>query len=228
MSGYREDSLDLIREKLSFGKHSPIAVTAVVLVLVLLLVAVVVFLFKGASTPSFVVEKSSTTSSFDSGDSKANEGSTHDQKSISVHVAGCVLNPGMYSIAEGARVNDAIELAGGFNDDADQDRINLARVLSDGEQIVVPSKNDSSGNGGASADSPESATGVSVTISKVNVNTADAAELDAIPGVGPSLAKKIVSDRDANGPFKNIDELARVSGIGDKKLEGMREYVTVG
>ena len=230
---HRNDAFASIQEKLSLKKIPPAAIAAIGVVLALVFAAVVLFAMKGAHGTSFVLEKSSTaSSSIASSESDDAPSLQAAAKTISVHVAGSVSNPGMYSLPENSRVNDAIELAGGFAEGADTDCINLARVLTDGEQVVVPEKNSGSA-AAAGAESPSAnaaTTGASASgaAAKVNVNTATDVELDAIPGVGPSLAKKIVSDRNANGPFKTIDDLTRVSGIGDKKLESMREYVTVG
>jgi competence protein ComEA len=125
---------------------------------------------------------------------------------------------------------------------AAQASINLARLLSDGEQIAIPTEDEyaranagtASQNGsgagkgvaspgGASAENPGAPSAGTI----VNINTADAAALDALPGVGPSTAAKIVSDREANGPFASADDLGRVSGIGPKKLEALRDFIRV-
>ncbi len=112
-----------------------------------------------------------------------------------VDVAGAVASPGVQELPWGARVRDAIGAAGGFLDGAERSSINLARPLVDGEQIYVPvAGEDRSG--------------------PVNVNAADAGALEALPGIGPVLAERIVADRAANGPFVAIDDLERVSGIG--------------
>ena len=112
-----------------------------------------------------------------------------------VDVAGAVASPGVMELPAGARVRDAIGAAGGFLDDADRSSINLARLLVDGEQVYVAIAGE--GRGGP-----------------VNVNAADAAALEALPGIGPVLAERIVADRAANGPFASIEDLERVSGVG--------------
>lgn len=144
---------------------------------------------------------------------------------IYIHITGAVVTPGLYGLPEKSRVNDAVVLAGGFAEGADQTALNLARIISDGEQIVVPFIGESQTN----TESSGTQTTVNTTSSsKVNINTASATELDVLPGVGPSLAQKIIADREQNGVFKTVDDLTRVSGIGDKKLETMRDYITVG
>ena len=146
------------------------------------------------------------------------------EKTIFVHVEGAVAAPGLFELSEGSRVYDAIQTAGGFTEDARHDAVNLARVLTDGEQIIVPTTQTDGGSDTtpATAASPGTATG------KVNINTADAATLDTLPGIGASTAAKIVADREANGPFKTIEDLKRVSGIGDKKFSQLEGCITVG
>ena len=140
---------------------------------------------------------------------------------LRVHVGGAVAAPGVYDLAEGARVLDAVEAAGGFAEGAARDALNLARAVSDGEQVVVPSEADIAAGAGASA----AAGGAG---GKVNINTASAAQLDTLPGVGASTAEKIVADREANGPFKTVEDLKRVSGIGDKKFAALADAICVG
>ncbi|EPR77005.1 putative comE operon protein 1 [Leifsonia rubra CMS 76R] len=134
--------------------------------------------------------------------------------SVFVHVTGAVARPGLFELAEGARVIDAIAAAGGFTETANREELNLARLLTDGEQFAVPVEGEESADAAASD-------------SRVNLNTADAAALDTLPRVGPAMAGRILSWRDANGPFVSIDDLRNVSGIGDKTFEGLRELITV-
>ena len=153
---------------------------------------------------------------------------------LRVHVGGAVAAPGVYDLAEGARVLDAVEAAGGFAEGAARDALNLARAVSDGEQVVVPSEADiaaqeavSAGAGGAAAGAGASAAAGGAG-GKVKINTASAAQLDTLPGVGASTAEKIVADREANGPFKTVEDLKRVSGIGDKKFAALADAICVG
>lgn len=151
--------------------------------------------------------------------------------SLYVHVVGAIRRPGLYVLPAGARVADAIDKAGGLLGNAADRGVNLARPLTDGEQIVIPTQDELesgsalprvAGTGGASANTAgtsSSATG------PIDINTADTALLDTLPGIGPSTAQKIVADREANGPFACVDDLARVTGIGPKKLESLRDLV---
>lgn len=138
---------------------------------------------------------------------------------ILVHVAGLVRRPGVYELPEGARVIDAIELAGGALGRAALDVLNLAALLTDGQQVVVPRK----GTGGEAASGP----GGPAATPKVNVNTAGATELETLPGIGEVLAQRIIDHREEHGPFASVDELIEVSGIGEVTLEELRDLVTV-
>ena len=143
---------------------------------------------------------------------------------IVVHVSGAVAAPGVYELKEGARVADAVELAGGFLEGAAENALNLARVLNDGEQVVVPTAEEHA----AQQSAAEASGGAAGVGGKVNINTASAEQLDTLPGVGESTAQKIIADREANGPFSSPEDLKRVSGIGDKKYVELADLITVG
>lgn len=152
-----------------------------------------------------------------------NPGSAETLTSITVHVVGRVRKPGIFTLPVGSRVADAIERAGGLAAGANGVHINLARVLSDGEQIRVRRGGVSQGAGlgvGNDLDSSGS-TGL------INLNTASATDLEQLPGIGPVLAARIVSWRETNGRFAQVDILGEVSGIGPVVLENLRPLVTV-
>lgn len=145
---------------------------------------------------------------------------------IVVHITGQVVNPGVVKVEEGARIIDAIEASGGATLDANLSKINLAYVLEDGMKIYVPSINEveeieyvtsSSGNEDKSA---------SKTI-KVNINTATSEELQSLPGIGESIANRIITYRKENGKFSKIEDLTNVSGIGEAKFNNIKSYVFV-
>ncbi len=145
-----------------------------------------------------------------------------------VHVTGAVGAPGVYELSEGDRVQDAIDAAGGFVDGADPSAVNCARVVQDGEQIYVPLVDAEPASEAPSVGSEAGAAGAAdASGGKVNINRADASELDTLPGVGPSTAEKIIADREANGPFASIEDIKRVSGIGDKKYEQLAGLICV-
>jgi competence protein ComEA len=139
---------------------------------------------------------------------------------ILVDVAGWVRRPGVYEFAEGARVIDAIDAAGGARPGAVLSSLNLAAPLVDGTQVLVPKESQS-------APTTETGTGTSGATGLVNVNSATNAELETLPGIGEVIAQAIVDHRTENGPFTSVEQLVDVSGIGDATLENIRELVTV-
>lgn len=138
---------------------------------------------------------------------------------IYVHILGAVASPGLYRLSEGARGVDAVGAAGGFTADADRGQLNLARIVTDGEQIYVPVV----GEAAAAVAVP----GASDSSGLVNINTADSAALETLPRIGPAVAQRIISWRDTNGRFSTVDDLLAVPGIGEKTLDGFRSLVTV-
>lgn len=146
-----------------------------------------------------------------------------------VHVVGQVRRPGVVRLPPGARVLDAVQAAGGATSSADLNHLNLARLVADGEQIVVPKPGESiltggvPGAGGAGVGS----SGVGPVGGLIDLNTADASALDSLPGVGPVLAQRILDWRAQHGRFTSVDELGEVSGIGDKILAQISPKVTV-
>lgn len=164
------------------------------------------------------------------------EASTSQPVRLSVHVVGEVANPGLYEVDAGSRVQAAIDAAGGFTNDANQGSVNLAREIVDGEQIVVASKSASAagaagaGSAGSAATASSGASGAGSSSAPgglVNINTADIAGLSSLSGIGEATAKKIIADREKNGPFKTTKDITRVSGIGDKKYEAIKDSITV-
>jgi competence protein ComEA len=136
-----------------------------------------------------------------------------------VHVAGWVRDPGVYEAREGDRIIDALELAGGARSGADLTALNLAALLTDAQQVLVP-KRGAAGPVGAGLPG-------SGAEARVNLNTATAADLETLPGIGEVLAERILDHRTKHGPFRRVEDLLEVSGIGDKRLEDLRDRVTV-
>lgn len=153
---------------------------------------------------------------------------------IIVDISGAVVNPSVVKLKEGSRVYEAIEQSGGFTPDAYTKTINLARVIADGEKIYIPTKAEME-NGEAQAYSNlsqnNSSTGTFESSgnqgSLININTADSAILQQLPGIGPSTAEKIINYRNEHGRFKNIDDIKNVSGIGEKTFEKFKSKITV-
>jgi competence protein ComEA len=149
------------------------------------------------------------------------EPATPTPATINVYVSGAVKKPDVYALPLDAIVKDAIVAAGGATDEADLDRINLATKLADQMQVYVPSQGEVTvpvSNGSA----PGAAT------DKININTASAEELDKLPGIGPSIAGAIIDYRTKNGPFKQIEDINDVKGIGDALFEKIKDQITVG
>jgi competence protein ComEA len=161
--------------------------------------------------------------------------STSAPTAVVAHAAGAVARPGVYRLDSSARVADLIAAAGGITEDADGDRLNLAAVLVDGVRVYVPRRGElevptvdpsgpigdegpgRGGLGGSTGPDP----------SKVDLNRAAAAQLEELSGVGPSIAAAIVEHRERNGPFRSVDDLLAVRGIGPARLEDLRPHVRV-
>lgn len=148
---------------------------------------------------------------------------------IIVHITGEVNKPGIVILNKNSRIADAINKAGGATKEADLNQINLAYILEDGQKIYIPNKNEKidedeyitegNGNNMGNSNSKEG--------EKVNINEAMQTELEELPGIGPSLASRIIEYREQNGDFKKIEELQNVKGIGDAKYNDIKDKVTV-
>lgn len=159
------------------------------------------------------------------------------ENKIKVHVAGYVEEEGMVELAEGARIADALEAAGGATLEADLSRVNLAYVLQDGQKIYIPSILEveeeeeeeeyiTEESGGVILEEGEEEKNNEAE-GKVNVNTATQTELETLNGIGPSTASKIIEYRKQNGNFQSIEEIQNVSGIGDSKYESIKDDICV-
>lgn len=137
------------------------------------------------------------------------------ETTVIVHVAGAVQAPGVVELESGARVETAIEAAGGVTEHAVLEGVNLARPVIDGEQIVVPDETTNPGAHGTEALVP----------GKLNLNQANLAELETLPGIGPALASRIIEWRERNGGYSRVDDLLEVSGIGEKLLANIADLV---
>lgn len=150
---------------------------------------------------------------------------------IVVHVAGAVVDPGVYRVPSSARVVDAVAAAGGASGTGRADVLNLAAPLRDGDRVYVPTADEAPVQvGGVSSAGPSTGTGGGAAagpVGPVDLNAATVDELDRLPGVGPATAAAIVAHRDVHGPFASVDALADVRGIGPAKLDALRPLVTV-
>ena len=131
---------------------------------------------------------------------------------LTVYVSGAVATPGVYTVPDGSRIEAAVQAAGGFIPGADQSNINLATLLTDGQQVNVPGVVETS----------------HVNVGRININTATVADLDGLPGIGPTTAQAIVDYRLQNGPFQVIQDIEKVQGVGPATFENIKNFINVG
>ncbi len=161
------------------------------------------------------------------------------ESKIYIDVSGEVVKPGFYWLQSGARLNDLVSLAGGLTTLADRDRINMALLLKDGQKIVIPAVRAASPSSSTPPEAPLVQSGVEnaqiedssnapkqpVEISVIRINSASKVEFEGLPGIGPSLAERIIQYRDQVGGFRSVEELKQVRGVGEKLFEKIRERV---
>jgi competence protein ComEA len=141
---------------------------------------------------------------------------------IKVDVKGNVKKPGLYEAAEGERVADLIQKAGGLTENADETRINFAQRVSDEMVIYVPEEGEELSGGIEPAQTISAASGED---GMVNINSAGSEELQNIPGIGPSKAAAIIEYRETEGPFQSLEDLMQISGIGEKTFEKLKSHI---
>jgi len=198
----------------------------IILLLVLIIIGLGIVLNKNINREdSFIVNRSSDIS-------ENNPAMQIEIPPVIIHIAGAVKNPGVYQLKPTDRIVDALKIAGGATEEANLDLINLAALLEDGQKIIVPYKaysetgeeiNTNTYNYTASAylSSPVS------NSAKININTANATMLQTLSGIGPVLSERIIEYRNQNGLFGVIDDIKDVSGIGEKKFEGIKDLICV-
>lgn len=201
--------------------NQTLAVAAIVGAAAIGVLAIVMAMSGGGGSVVAGPQASSDSSSF----AAANSGE------IMVDVSGAVVTPGLYRLGSGARIGDAIDAAGGFSPRVDAERVgrelNLAASLKDGAQVHVPSRDDPATGGGPGGIPGSGGAGGSGGGQLVNLNTATEAELDALSGIGPVTAGKIIESR-ATSPFKTVDELRERGLVGQKTFDKIRAQLTVG
>ena len=163
-----------------------------------------------------------------------NENNTNDDIVI-IHITGSVKNPGIVKLKEGSRIEDAIESAGGLTENADITKVNLAYVVEDGTKIKIPSASEEDigdediidSKSGDNIIIEENAVPSNNSTQTININKATEKEFETLPGIGPSLASKIIEYRNQNGKFGSIEDIKNVNGIGDNKYEKIKDLITV-
>ena len=237
-----QDYSESFRAKLHLGNTNPKIVIGIAAIAIVALIVGLHVAFTGASAYS---DDSSGLERVDEVDAPIVQDEFQDDETesanealIYVHVAGCVKEPGVYSLSSSARVDDAVKAAGGLKKAADGEAVNLAEPLSDGQQIIIPEKGNEAiqaAEGVARASQRAlSSFGSSTDSSKgpavdglVNINTASSEELRTLSGIGEAKAQKIIDYREQNGPFSSVDDLTNVSGIGEKTLESIRSSICI-
>lgn len=163
----------------------------------------------------------------DDADESSAKNSSSDE--VYIDVDGAVVRPGVYRLKDGARVSQAIDAAGGLTTEADVTGLNRASKVTDGQKIYVPTVGEQ--QAAAAVDGAESGAattpGAGSSSGLVNINTASAAELQTLSGIGPSMAESIIDERTKNGAFASVDDLMRVSGIGEKKFAKIKDCICV-
>jgi competence protein ComEA len=198
----------------------------IILLLILIIVGVGIVLSKNINREdNFIVNRTSDIT-------ENNPAIQIEIPSVIIHITGAVKNPGVYQLKSTDRIVDAVKIAGGATEEANLDLINLAALLKDGQKIIVPYKiysetgeeiNTNTYNNAESMYSSSSAS----TSAKININTANATMLQALPGIGPVLSERIIEYRNQNGFFGVIDDIKDVSGIAEKKYEGIKDLICV-
>lgn len=148
-----------------------------------------------------------------------------EDETVCVHVCGAVNDSGVYYLEAGSRVHEAVEMAGGLSSDAAEEYVNLAQVITDGEQIYIPTLEEAQEQGlkigSSSSASDEDESGL------ININTATSEELQSLSGIGQTKAEAIIAYRESNGDFSSIEDITNVSGIGESTYEKIKDQITV-
>jgi len=198
-----------------------------ILILALMICALLLFTGCASEMPEFmdvqsVVDDTDRQEDAIQQEISAIEEAAEDEKSepVIVHICGAVVNPGVYELPPGSRIVDAVDKAGGLSEDADESYVNLAAVPNDGEQIFIPTIEES-----VIMKKTRQETGVSS--GKVNINTADKALLCTLPGIGDTRAADIIAYRQEHGNFSTIEDIMQVSGIKEGSFQKIKEMIVV-
>lgn len=183
-----------------------------------------------------IIDKQNDNETENHSNAETNKESIETNEKVIVHISGAVNIEGIVELEENSRIADAIEKAGGLKENADMDKINLAYIIEDGMKVYIPTKGENkteeyvtteSGINAEDIQQEKSNTTVSKQASKVNINTATQAELESLPGIGPSTALKIIEYRKEKGKFKSIEDIKEVSGIGESKFNQIKSLISI-
>ena len=233
---------DSIRSKLDLAHAGKPALVGAAALLVMVAVFAGRMLIDTATATDIHLHRSSESTYVESAESEIQKGSSEasgkeaqDAKTASqpsdssdviyVHVSGAVNRPGLVKLSVEARIADAVDAAGGAADNARLESVNLAQKLADGEHVHVSSLDEDApyeviGNSEAPVTTENQS-------AKLNINTATEAELQSLPGIGPSTAKKIIEDRNSAGPYVSTEDIMRVPGIGEKKYSSIADLICI-
>ena len=194
-----------------------------------LFIVIALFILLGKdSEQDILIQGREITSNEDQQGAEKSQDDDQEQAEIFVHLSGAVNKPGVLTLSEGTRVYEALEMAGGLEPDAVSYGINMARTLRDEEQIHIPRDGEVQtspvSNTNSTMQSMGGGTGQSGLI---NINTADSAALQTLTGIGPSTAEKILDYRQSSGPFRSIEQIKEVNGIGDKTYEKFKDKICI-
>lgn len=204
-----------------------------IIIVVIVAIMVMFFIYKRAESKEFIEKEEEIL--IDQNTENMNQVNIVNEEDtdemVVVHITGAVKSPGVVKLKQGSRIEDAIDMAGGLTENADISNVNLAYILDDGVKILIPEK----GSNQEVNDTVNGDVGENVIIesnskhetktSLVNINKASQSELESLSGVGPSLASKIIEYRNSNGKFSNIEDIKKVSGIGDTKYEAIKDFI---
>lgn len=176
----------------------------------------VVFTKKQDSSAELPIDTKDTDELFQ--DDTNSESTVDNEQSLVVDVKGAVQSPGVYTVEQDDRIHDVIELAGGFSKNADQSQVNLAQLVQDEMIIAVPEQGEQETN---------ISSGINDSNDKIRINYASVQEIEQLPGIGPSKAETIFQYREENGLFRELEDLLNISGIGEKTIESLRDYIQI-
>lgn len=185
---------------------------------VIIIVTIGLYLYKDSKDEEYIYYEENDTNEVSSEENETKE------EMITVHIVGEIKYPGVVVLKNGDRIVDAIEAAGGETENADLNKLNLAYILSDGDKIYVPNKNDENEIYNTTTVENEVS---SKEQESININTATLEELTELPGIGEATANKIIEYRKQNGKFETIEDIKNVPGIGDSKFENLKDKIKV-